>query len=175
MRLLARLFVAYAVAACGGASEARRGSGEVVTVAPVAATPIATKEEPKPTPSPPASDDVDDVLPFIRTVAPNERVLTRRGRELLFERQASLMQKCRVVPDVENGLVIGMRMFGVRPDGVLGRLGFENGDRLVSINGQAVGDPVQALEIYASLREVDRIDIDLVRHGSPLSLVVRIE
>jgi hypothetical protein len=40
------------------------------------------------------------------------------------------LSRVRVVPDFENGVVVGLRLFGIRRDGLFALLGFENGDRL---------------------------------------------
>ena len=55
------------------------------------------------------------------------------------------MREARIVPEQENGKVVGIRMFGIRPDTLLGMLGMENGDRLQTINGFDMASPEKAL------------------------------
>ena len=40
------------------------------------------------------------------------------------------MKSARIVPEKEGDKVVGIRLFGIRPDSLLGTLGIENGDRL---------------------------------------------
>ncbi|HEX6764686.1 MAG TPA: hypothetical protein VF103_04395, partial [Polyangiaceae bacterium] len=83
--------------------------------------------------------------------------------------------RLRIVPDFENGAVVGFRMFGVRRDGVFALLGFENGDRVESINGFEVSTPEKALEAYARLRAANRLRVKLLRRGAPVTLDFRID
>ena len=62
------------------------------------------------------------------------------------ENQAELMRSARIVPEQENGKVVGIRLFGIRPETLLGTLGLENGDRLQTINGFDMASPEKALE-----------------------------
>jgi general secretion pathway protein C len=76
----------------------------------------------------------------------------------------------RVVPHEESGAVVGVRMFGVRRDSVLGQLGIQNGDSLRTVDGHEVLDPTAALEAYARLTSAERVTVGLVRRGQPMTL-----
>jgi len=65
---------------------------------------------------------------------------------------------------------VGIRMFGVRPDTLLGTLGFQNGDRLESINGFNMASPEKALEAYARLRTASALNVKLSRRGQPVAI-----
>jgi general secretion pathway protein C len=79
------------------------------------------------------------------------------------------MRQARIVPEQENGKVAGIRLFGVRPDTLLGVLGMENGDRLQTINGFDMASPEKALEAYARLRTADHLTMQLNRKGQNLN------
>jgi general secretion pathway protein C len=126
-------------------------------------------------PSTPAVAVVDvDPRISIREVSANERIITRRGLDLLYEHQDILMRQARIVPEVVNGKTAGIRIFGVRADGVLARFGFENGDRLESIGGHVLTDPTAALEAYAAMRNATTIPVVIVRRGQPRAMVIRV-
>lgn len=118
---------------------------------------------------------LQEVLRSIREISPAERAITRHGLDVLAENQAVLMRSARIVPEEVNGKVAGIRVFGVRPDGVMGRLGLENGDRIERVMGKSIASPDQALEVYAALRAAKVIEIELVRRGVPKKLIVRVE
>lgn len=80
----------------------------------------------------------------------------------------------RVVPEQKDGSVVGLRLFGIRSDSVLRLIGLQNGDRLESINGFALGTPDQALTAYVQLRTANRVALNIERHGHPLTLAYRI-
>lgn len=117
----------------------------------------------------------NEVLRSIREVTPGDHAITQRGLDLFLEHQALLLRQVRIVPEQENGKLLGIRLFGVRPDTVLGKLGFENGDRLERVMGKSVSSPEQALEVYAAIRSAKVIDIEIIRRGAPKQLTIRIE
>ena len=80
------------------------------------------------------------------------------------------MRQARIVPEQENGKVVGIRLFGVRPDTLLGTLGMENGDRLQTINGFDMASPEKALEAYARLRTADKLVVQVNRRGANMNL-----
>jgi general secretion pathway protein C len=88
----------------------------------------------------------------------------------VLENQAELMRQARIVPETENGKVVGIRLFGVRPDTLLGVLGMENGDRLEKINGFDMTSPEKALEAYARLRTADHLTVSVNRKGQETNL-----
>ncbi|HEY1692455.1 MAG TPA: type II secretion system protein GspC [Polyangiaceae bacterium] len=127
--------------------------------APVAAPP------PAPMPSGGATPIGDDIKKGIQRVGPNEFNVDRGVVDKILENQAELMRQARIVPEQENGKVVGIRLFGVRQDTLLGTLGMENGDRLEKINGFDMTSPEKALEAYARLRTADHLTISLNRKG----------
>jgi general secretion pathway protein C len=78
--------------------------------------------------------------------------------------------RLRVVPELQNGSVIGIRLFGVRKNGLLDLLGIENGDRIDKVNGFEVGTPERALQAYARLRTETHLRVELVRRGRPMTI-----
>ena len=96
--------------------------------------------------------------------------LERSVVDQILENQAELMRSARIVPEKEGDKVVGIRLFGVRPDSLLGTLGLQNGDRLQSINGFEMSDPQKALEAYARLRSADKLSVNVQRKGSPMTL-----
>ena len=86
----------------------------------------------------------------IQRISATEFNIDRGVVDKILENQAELMRQARIVPEQENGKTVGIRMFGIRPETLLGVLGMENGDRLQTINGFDMTSPEKALEAYAS-------------------------
>ncbi len=123
---------------------------------------------PPPAPAPAAggpSAVADDIKNGIQKIGANEFKVDRGIVDKILENQAELMRQARIVPEQENGKVVGIRLFGVRPDTLLGTLGMENGDRLEKINGFDMTSPESALEAYARLRTADHLTVSLNRRG----------
>ena len=111
-----------------------------------------------------------DIASKIQKVSATEFNVDRSVVDKILENQAELMRSARIVPEQENGKVVGIRMFGIRPDTLLGTLGMENGDRLESINGFPMASPEKALEAYARLRTADHLTVSVNRRGKPTNI-----
>jgi len=127
-----------------------------------------------PTPPPAAAGGAPSVDPSITKgivkVSANEFNIDRGVVDKILENQAELMKQARIVPEQENGKLVGIRLFGVRNDTLLGTLGMENGDRLQTINGFDMTSPEKALEAYARLRTADHLTVQVNRRGSNMNL-----
>jgi general secretion pathway protein C len=137
-------------------------------VTPPAAAPAATTTPSSPRgrgkPVPP------EIASKIHKVSETEFNVERAVVDNILENQAELMRSARIVPEKEGDKIVGIRMFGIRPDSLLGTLGLENGDRLQSINGFEMSDPQKALEAYARLRSAERLTVSVNRRGKPVNI-----
>jgi general secretion pathway protein C len=140
--------------------------------------PPAPPKDGAPAPAPSASaapkegpGGVDpDIAKGIQRVSATEFNIDRGVVDKILENQAELMRQARIVPEQENGKMVGIRLFGVRPDTLLGVLGMENGDRLQTINGFDMTSPEKALEAYARLRTADQLVVQVNRRGQNTNL-----
>src|ERR1700753_1265073 len=112
----------------------------------------------------------DDIKNGIRKKSATEFDIDRGVVDKILENQADLMRQARISPETENGKIVGIRLFGVRPDTLLGTLGMENADRLEKINGFDMASPEKALEAYARLRTADHLTVSVNRKGAPMNL-----
>jgi general secretion pathway protein C len=111
-----------------------------------------------------------DIAAKIHKVSDTEFNIERSVVDQILENQAEFMKSARIVPEKEDGKVVGIRLFGVRQDSLLGTLGLENGDRLQTINGFDMASPEKALEAYARLRTADRLTVTVNRKGKPMNI-----
>jgi general secretion pathway protein C len=88
--------------------------------------------------------------------------------------QGGLFRQLRVVPEQQEGKVVGLRLFGVRPGSLLATLGLKNGDRLETINGFSIANPEEALQVYARLRTAEHLRLRVTRAGQPLDIELHI-
>jgi general secretion pathway protein C len=139
---------------------------------PDGGAPIAAAPPPPPTPPPPGgASSVDaEIRKGIQKVGGSEFNVDRGVVDKILENQAELMRQARIVPEQENGKIVGIRLFGVRPDTLLGTLGMENGDRLEKINGFDMTSPEKALEAYARLRTADHLTVSVNRRSQPMNI-----
>lgn len=111
-----------------------------------------------------------EIADKIHKVSETEFNVERSVVDSILENQSELMKSARIVPEKEGDKVVGIRLFGIRQDSLLGTLGLENGDRLSSINGFEMSDPQKALEAYSKLRTADRLTVSVNRHGKPMNI-----
>jgi general secretion pathway protein C len=147
--------------------------------APAAATPSAEAAAPA-APEPPSGRRGPATVPpeiasKIHKISDTEFQVDRGVVDKILEDQAELMRSARIVPETKDGKVVGVRMFGIRPDTLLGTLGLQNGDRLESINGFNMASPEKALEAYARLRTASNLNVKVSRRGQPMSIDYRIK
>lgn len=138
-----------------------------------AAAPVASAAPPPPPGGPSAVPS--DIASKIQKVSDNEFNIDRSVVDKILENQAELMKSARIVPETKDGKVLGIRLFGIRPDTLLGTLGLQNGDRLESINGFNMGSPEKALEAYARLRTAPKLDVQVNRRGNETPITFNIK
>lgn len=111
----------------------------------------------------------------ITRVSDTQFTLQRSFVDKVLSNQAEIMRSARVVPHQEGGATAGLKVYGIRRNSLLGRLGVQNGDMLRTINGFDMTSPDSALEAYSNLRGADRLTVSLVRRGQPLTLDYNIQ
>jgi general secretion pathway protein C len=73
----------------------------------------------------------------------------------------------RVMPAMSNGKPNGFRLYSIRPNSVLSKIGLENGDTLSAINGMELNSAEKGLEVYTKLRDATTLEVSLLRRGKP--------
>jgi membrane-associated protease RseP (regulator of RpoE activity) len=127
--------------------------------------------------SPGTSDETlgpDEVAAGIREI---DATTWEIDRELLLKLIADpglLARSARVLPHMKEGEVLGYKIFGVRPGGVLYRLGFKNGDLFLTLGDTSLVTPDGALEAFVRLREAKDFNVTIERRGATATLHYRI-
>lgn len=132
------------------------------------AAPVAVAAPAPPGPAPGGA--LGAVFDQIQRVGPNEFNIPRSAVDRILENQAELMRTTRIMPREVGGRVVGVQLFGVRGNSLLGRLGLTNGDVLNRINGLDIASPDRALEAYSRLRTSDNLQISVTRNGQPVNI-----
>jgi general secretion pathway protein C len=117
----------------------------------------------------------EEIADKIQQVSETEFNVDRGVIDNILENQAQLMRSARIVPEQKDGKTVGIRLFGIRSDTLLGTLGMQNGDRLEKINGFDMASPEKALEAYARLRTATNLTVQLTRRGNPLTIEYQIK
>lgn len=142
------------------------GKQVVKTASTAASSPISETDRP----SKKGKKVPPEIASKITKVSENEFNVERSVVDQILENQAELMRSARIVPEKEGDKIVGIRLFGIRSDSLLGTLGLENGDRLQTINGFDMSSPEKALEAYARLRTADHLTVTVNRRGKNQNL-----
>ncbi len=110
-----------------------------------------------------------EIMNKIHKISDHEFEVDRSAVDALIANPAELM-KTRVVPDKVGDQVVGMKLYGIKDDSLLGNIGLQNGDRLQSLNGFDMNDPQKMLEAYTKLLHSDHISASVMRNGQPVTL-----
>jgi len=134
---------------------------ETLEIAPPATAPSASSEPSTPT----RSDD------RVRRTADNTFIVDRRELEGAVDNMSGLLTQLRATAEVQDGKAIGFRLFQMKDDSLFARLGLKNGDVVQRVNGAAASDPATLLAFLKKLHAEPRVALDIVRGGSPRTLV----
>jgi general secretion pathway protein C len=151
----------------------KRGAPPAQAAAPAPAPTSTGAAPPSTGKGPPAVPA--DIASKIQKISETEFQIDRSVVDKILENQAELMRSARIVPEQKDGKVVGVRMFGIRPETLLGTLGLQNGDRLESINGFNMASPEKALEAYARLRTASSLNVKVNRRGQSMSIDYQIK
>jgi len=82
-----------------------------------------------------------------------------------------LASSVRIVPRQDNGRVVGIQVFGVRPHGLAARAGLRSGDVILALNGLSLADLSPPLEALSFGRRAALLE--LARRGEPRVILLR--
>ncbi len=86
-----------------------------------------------------------------------------------------MMTDARLKPNVADGKQEGFVLSEVKPGGIYQSLGLQDGDVLLRINDYDISNPERALQAFTALRGLDRVQIDLIRSGSKMTMTYQIK
>ena len=115
---------------------------------------------------PKASDDV--------VVVDSTHYLVKRAFLEKALANQELQKSVRIIPAMVDGGIIGVKIFGVRADSTVAKLGLKNGDTLESLNGLPLGSPDDALLAYSHVRTSKRFVLTLERAGASMAIHYRV-
>jgi general secretion pathway protein C len=107
----------------------------------------------------------------VEQVAPTQFNVARNEIDKAFSDLNNVLTQARAVPNFENGLPSGYKLFQIVPNSIYDKLGLKDGDVIKGFDGQIVNDPSKALEALNSLRNSSHVEIQVVRNGRPQNLV----
>jgi len=93
-------------------------------------------------------------------------------QDLVSQNVTKLADIIRPTPYFEGGQQQGYRVYPGRDRKQFAALGLRPGDLIKDIDGQALTDPQQAMQIFQSLGDADQVSVTVERNGQPQVLVL---
>jgi type II secretory pathway component PulC len=153
--------------------------GDLPPLKPAPTPPSRSTPPPFKSPVATSVDDADEIQAAIdagvREIDPNTHEVTRALVDKVLLNPMGVAKGARVVPAVKDGKPDGFKLYAIRPNSLYAKLGLQNGDTLQSINGLALTSADAALEVYTKVRDARRLELAIVRRGSPVKLVVLVK
>jgi len=104
--------------------------------------------------------------------AENASAVARAYRERLYQNPQSLADVVTISAVRENGELLGYRIAPGKEKEQFELLGFQAGDLVTGVNGIALNDPANTLQLYQTMRSASEAVFDLQREDQPLTISV---
>ena len=104
----------------------------------------------------------------------NHCVVQRAEVEALLASPPALTRLARVVPAVEDGATIGIKLFAIRPESPLALIGLQNGDLVRSLGGVEIDGIEAVMRAYTVLLGLERWVIAGSRRGERFEITLEL-
>lgn len=103
------------------------------------------------------------------------RTQTPSIQSVVSQNVARLSDVIRPTPYFVNGQQKGFRVYPGRDRQKFAALGLRAGDLILDINGQALSDPSQAMQVFQSLGDAQQVSVTVERNGQPETITLNTE
>jgi len=94
-------------------------------------------------------------------------------QNVVTDNLSKLTDVIRPTPYLVNGQQAGYRVYPGRNRQQFAALGLRPGDLIKDIDGQALTDPTQAMQVFQSLGTAEQVTVTVERNGQPQSIVLK--
>ncbi len=77
----------------------------------------------------------------------------------------NILTQARAVPNFENGIASGYKLFQIVPGSIYDKLGLQNGDVIAGLNGSPINDPAKAFEMLSELKTANHLELQVKKDG----------
>jgi general secretion pathway protein C len=96
-------------------------------------------------------------------------IIDQRALNAALDNIGQAMSDARLLPSQKDGKVEGFRASEVKPNGVFAMVGIKNGDVLQRLNDFPIDSPDKALQSFIALKGQNRLKLDMIRDGRPVT------
>jgi len=112
---------------------------------------------------------------FAQKVGRSTYLVDQKHLQQAIANPGQMMTDARLKPNIVNGREEGFILSEVKAGGVYHSLGLQDGDVLLRINDYDISNPEKALQAFTALKGMDRVQVDLMRGGSRMTMTYQIK
>jgi len=112
---------------------------------------------------------------FAQRIGRGAYVVDQSRLQQAIANPAQMMTDARLRPNTVNGRDEGFVLSEVKPGGIYQSLGLQDGDVLLRINEYDISNPERALQAFTALKGLDRVQVDLIRQGTKMTMTYQIQ
>jgi general secretion pathway protein C len=124
-------------------------------------TPPAVSAQPQPPAGQPATG--------VASTGAGSYIIDQRALNAALDNIGQAMTDARLLPSLKDGKVEGFRASEVKSTGVFSMIGIKNGDVLLRLNDFPIDAPDKALQSFIGLKGQNRLKLDIIREGRPVT------
>ena len=122
-----------------------------------------------PSASAPAQQPAANPTTGVASTGAGSFVIDQRALNAALDNISQAMTDARLLPSQKDGKVEGFRASEVKPTGVFSMIGIKNGDVLLRLNDFPIDSPDKALQSFIALKGQNRLKLDMIRDGRPVT------
>ena len=92
-------------------------------------------------------------------------LVSRREVDSSLSNLNKILTEARAVPNFENGVAKGYKLFQIVPGSIYEKLGLQNGDVIHGVNGEPMVDPGKAFTMLSELKNTNHLELTINRNG----------
>lgn len=123
----------------------------------------------------PVSGETPFTSSFVQKIGRDTYIVDHRKVQQAISNPGQMMTDARLRPNIINGREEGFTLSEVKPGGIYYSLGLRDGDVLLRINEYDISNPESALQAFTALKGLERVQIDLIRDGSKMTMTYQIK
>jgi len=112
---------------------------------------------------------------FAQKIGRDTYIVDQRKIQQAISNPGQMMTDARLRPNVNDGKEGGFILSEVKLGGIYHSLGLQDGDVLLRINEYDISNPERALQAFTALKGLERVQIDLMRRGSKMTMTYQIK
>jgi general secretion pathway protein C len=111
----------------------------------------------------------------IKKSGDNEWTVEKGELDYALANLDKLSREARVVPHFADGQTNGFKVFSIRRNSALRKMGMKNNDVITGVNGHSLANTEKALELYTKLSSETDFEVTILRNGSEQTMRYRVQ